>query len=474
MKKEELFEILGGIDEAEVEKAGQYAAKKQAVRIRWGILAACAAVILLAVFGIPALRNARKGSGGVLIVKAAYPEGVAAGMDAQEFAESEEHWNWWKGYRDKVGQTAALYNDMEEYDRAVMKEILTGDDNTVCSPLNTYIALAMLAEASDGNTQAQVLHLLDVPDLATLRAKVSAMWENNCVDTPILTSRLSNSLWLSKTMKYNEDTLNCLAETYYASSFRGTPGSDEMNEALRSWTDENTGGLLKEYTKDMRVNKDLVMDIVSTIYYKAEWLNSFSPELTAAETFHGTKGDTEVRMMHLTDMAEVYRTDKFTALSMNLYDSGAMYFYLPQEGTDVESLLSDPDLFKAAVFDENDPNRSVPMVNISIPKFRVSAKTDLKDVLARLGVTDALDPMLSDFSPLTSDRDDIYLAKADHAAMVEIDEYGVTGAAYTELELDGAGAALEIMDFTLDRPFLFLLTGKDGSVLFSGIVRNID
>ena len=477
MKKEELFEILGDIDEAEVEKAGQYAAKKKAAGIRWGVFAACAAVILLAVFGIPALRNARKGSGsgGVLVVKAAYPEAAAAGMDAQEFAESEEHWNWWKGYMEKVRETSALYNDMEDYDRAVMKEILTGtDENTVCSPLNSYVALAMLAEVSDGDTQAQILKLLDAEDLPALRTQVSAMWENNYADTPLLTSRLANSLWLSSSMNYKEDTLKTLAEKYYASSFRGTPGSEEMNEALRSWTDENTGGLLKEYTKDMSVSKDLVMDIVSTIYYKAKWQDDFAPENTTAETFHGTKGDTEVQMMHQMNMAEVYRTDTFTALRMNLYDSGAMYFYLPQEGTDLADLLSDPDLFKAIVSDEDDPKKSVPMVNIAIPKFMVSAKTDLREVLASLGVTDAFDPELSDFSPLTSARDDIYLAKADHAAMVEIDEYGVTGAAYTELVLEGAGAALEIVDFTLDRPFLFLLTGKDGSVLFSGAIRNID
>ena len=28
--------------------------------------------------------------------------------------------------------------------------------------------------------------------------------------------------------------------------------------------------------------------------------------------------------------------------------------------------------------------------------------------------------------------------------------------------------------FVLDRPFMFIVTGRDGSILFSGIVRNID
>ena len=58
--------------------------------------------------------------------------------------------------------------------------------------------------------------------------------------------------------------------------------------------------------------------------------------------------------------------------------------------------------------------------------------------------------------------------------MLEIDEQGVTGAAYTEILLAGAGAPPEEeLDFVLDRPFLFLVTGRDGSILFSGIIRNM-
>jgi serine protease inhibitor len=58
---------------------------------------------------------------------------------------------------------------------------------------------------------------------------------------------------------------------------------------------------------------------------------------------------------------------------------------------------------------------------------------------------------------------------------VEVDEDGVTGAAYTLFAL-AEGAAeppKEQVDFVLDRPFLFLVTSRDGSVLFSGVVNNI-
>ena len=108
---------------------------------------------------------------------------------------------------------------------------------------------------------------------------------------------LANSLWLDGEETYSDTTLQRLAEQYYASTFRGTPGSEEMNQALRTWTDDNTGGLLKEYTKDMAIAPETVFELVSTIYYKAMWRENFWEVNTEKETFHGAAGDTTVDMM---------------------------------------------------------------------------------------------------------------------------------------------------------------------------------
>ena len=87
-------------------------------------------------------------------------------------------------------------------------------------------------------------------------------------------------------------------------------------------------------------------------------------------------------------------------------------------------------------------------------------------------MTDALDPGLADFTPLTKDGDGLFLGEAEHAAMIEIDEHGVTGAAYTQIEEVGDGISEEEIDFVADRPFLFLLTGEDGAVVLDGSVRD--
>lgn len=108
----------------------------------------------------------------------------------------------------------------------------------------------------------------------------------------------------------------------------------------------------------------------------------------------------------------------------------------------------------------------------TVPKFDVVSDLDLRDGLNALGITGVFDATVADFSPMTSKVAEIFLSKADHAARVAIDEEGVTAAAYTVMMMAGAAAPPEEeMDFVLDRPFLFAITGADGLPLFVGVVN---
>lgn len=477
MKKEDLFEALAGADPESVAKARTYRARRRPKWVVWAAAAACLAILAGAIWGVPALKGSGRSFPGVAAVMATYPAPVGQTLSVQEFLEGDAYGQWWQSYRELFMASSELQGGMDEYNRAMIQRLLTAqDDNTVCSPLNTYIAFAMLAETAGGNTRRQLLDLLGEPDLDTLRRNVSTLWQGNYVDTPTLKSTLGNSLWLSDARQYDEDTLNTLAQSYYASSFRGQMGSEEMNEALRAWTDDNTGGLLHEYTQNMSMDPETAFEILSTIYYKAAWRGEFLSSATKREAFHGTRGDTTVEMMHKTDELSVYRTQAFTSVGLSLADSGSMFFLLPEEGVDVNDLLGEEDLLNAVRFDPDDERWFPTLVHLSVPKFQVSARTDLLETLAELGVTDALDSTRADFTPLCPGTDGLSLSKAEHAAIVEIDEQGVTGAAYTALTVteETAEAPPEELDFVLDRPFVFLVTGRDGSILFAGVVRNIE
>ena len=114
-------------------------------------------------------------------------------------------------------------------------------------------------------------------------------------------------------------------------------------------------------------------------------------------------------------------------------------------------------------------------VNFSVPKFDVSAGIDLKDGLKALGLTKIFEPLGNDFSPsvirANAFDEPVYLAGIHQDTRVQIDEEGVAAASYIELNF-GAGAAAppdEIIDFVLDRPFLFVIS-KSEIPLFVGTV----
>ena len=117
------------------------------------------------------------------------------------------------------------------------------------------------------------------------------------------------------------------------------------------------------------------------------------------------------------------------------------------------------------------------LIHLSMPKFDVSSEFDLRETLTSLGVTDVFDPFASDFSPMTDDVDLVYLSKAQHDVRVAVDEEGVEAAAFTVMAMSGAGAPpdeLEEIDFTVDRPFLFVIMSSDNLPLFAGVVNRIE
>ena len=91
--------------------------------------------------------------------------------------------------------------------------------------------------------------------------------------------------------------------------------------------------------------------------------------------------------------------------------------------------------------------------------------------LAAMGITDAMDSGKANFKPLTDASNNFFLNRATHAAMVEVDEQGVTGAAYTMLAMAGAAMQMdEPLDITFDRPFLFLVVARCRGRWFAAVL----
>ena len=417
------------------------------------------------------------GTNAFALAEARYPESAPYPDETKYFgAKFDTVYDAWSAERRARNAAATSASGaMDEYLRAALPALLTTGDgkNAVCSPVSVYMALSMLAEITDGESRAQLLSLLGAESIDALRKTAGQVWAANYQNDGAVTSILADSLWLSDSMDYNSNTLARLADSYYASAFRGEMGSEAFNEALQSWINEQTGGLLKESADGLSLTPETVIALVSTIYFRAKWGSEFSESKTADGIFHAPGGDVTHKFMHETMESTYYAADSFAAVGKYLEGSGTMWFLLPDEGVTPEELLTGGAV-DFLLSPESSESKYM-TIDLSVPKFDVSADTELSAALHSLGVTDVFAADTADFSPLMDNADGIFLSQAKHAARVAIDEEGVIAAAYTVMA--AAGAAMppeERVEFTLDRPFLFAVTGESGEVLFAGIVNTPD
>ena len=417
-----------------------------------------------------------------------YPEYPQDGSDEdyQAFRAAVDEYNeleklWLEQNRNRRELSSEYKGTLEGFNGAVAEQLLSGagNENRVCSPTSLYLALSMLAETTGGTSRGQILDLLGCESIEEVRTRAEAVWESNYIDDGRDKALLANSLWLSSAYlgSYNADTVNTLAEVYYADSFCGTMGDEDYNEMLRKWINDNTGGRLEEQANGLEFTQDTVLGLASTVYFKDRWNEPFIEGNTAPDVFHAESGDVTVDFMHQRiDDAAYYRGEDFSAIEKSMHGS-SMKIILPDEGVSVDELLASGQVgdFLASFSDSSNSweNRNFAIINLSLPKFDVASDIDLTDSLKALGVTDVLDKEKSDFSPMFTEGN-AYLGEAKHAARVTVDEEGVEAAAYTVMLAmpTSQGGADLVVDFIADRPFIFAITGEGGALLFAGVVNN--
>lgn len=509
MKSEKMYNGITNIDDEMIEQA-QESTEKAKKHIKWlpWAGAAAAACIGLGV-GIPAVtgiinngnRNmpndgetiqvteagqpAVQSALGMMIAKPEYPEippypEEDRSPNADWDSYKTIHDNWWQSIRELRNQPDGYTDGTDTFFRESIKELMKDNEgkNRVYSPLSVFMALSMSAEISGGNTRQQILDLLGQDSIESLRSHANSIWQANYMDDGMAKCVLANSIWLNKDISYKQETMNRLAIDYYSSSFVGEPGSGEYDKLLQGWLNEQTDGMLESYADGIRLDPGTVIALASTVDYAGKWNHKFNKDLTESGIFHSPDGDITCDFMNAPDTDMGYWwSDKFGAVSLGLENNGNMRLILPDEGITPEELLADDKTIDFLTSSENgiykNFDNTFAQVTLSVPKFDVSSSMSLTEELKKLGITDAFDGSVSDFSPLTeSDDMEIFISSATHAARVEIDEEGCRAAALTVMAYMGAAMPDGHVDFILDRPFIFEIMSQTGLPLFVGIVNN--
>ncbi|MBQ6019624.1 MAG: hypothetical protein IJL26_05520 [Clostridia bacterium] len=487
--KEMLIDAIGDADDALIPALTEKKKKKnKSIAKRIVAVAACAALLIGGGVLLPRLggkpgvtQNGNDPTGvpqGILPIAAAvYPE-LPQYPEERNYSDWEDYepvYNKWRDATQRLrNQPKGYQNGFDAFFTATAETFLRGEgtENRVYSPLSLYMALALSAEVTDGNSRRQILDLLSQEDIETLRARARSVWLANYMDDGMAKCVLATSLWLNDSVGYNKKTVETAAENYYSSVFSGDPASSEYSETLRSWLNEQTDGLLEDYVSGIKMDPLSVLTLASTVNYSGRWREKFDQTATEEAAFHAPGGDVRRDFMKAERLMGYDWGDHFAAIELTLENNGRMRLILPDEGYSPADLLKEDQVLDYLTQSGSWKNNKYTLVRMSVPKFDVSSQTDLRDGLQSLGVTDIFDPEKSDFSPLTDDTDGIFLGKAEQDARVLIDEDGCKAAAMTVMMYCGAGMPEDEVDFILDRPFLFEIMSETGLPLFVGVVND--
>jgi len=466
MKKRKLEEALGEISPQHIAEAAAAGRKKKRALTWISAIAAALALVLAARF--------------IEIPMAIRSEAVSLAVNRIEERpeiddyQTREQWladlNVWTAQRDSRNDNV---KEALAASRGFLKEscdiFLSGEGNQLYSPINAYIGLAMAAELTAGNTRQQLLDVLGAQDTDTLACYTSALWESAYYDNGKDICTLASSLWLDKELSFRQKVMDTLAHDYYVSVYRQDLQGQQALKDIQAWLNNNTGGFLRESVDSIVLPEEALLALYSTIYFQSKWADEFIESKNTKAPFHAPDGDVTATYMNKTQAQMNYYWGKsFGAVSLSLKNRSQMWFILPDEGKTTEDVLAEGEYLDMLLGEWE--NSKYMKVNLSVPKFDIHAKKDLRDGLAEMGITELWNFGQADFS--ASLKEPAYISAANQAVRVKIDETGVTAAAY--IELPAAGAAPppeEIIDFILDRPFLFVITNYNGIPLFAGTVE---
>lgn len=350
---------------------------------------------------------------------------------------------------------------------ADLSEILFAQqsENIVYSPVNLYLALAMLAESTGGETRQQITDLLDSDQF---RADANALWRMIYQDG-LGETYAANSMWFGDTYPVKQDLADTLAQNYFADTFKVPMGTAEADNAMQSWLNEHTGNNLTDAVKSIHTNSETVLALMSTLYFHNQWQNRFEKSLTAKDTFTKADGtEHSTNFMHDKRMGSWHKGENYVMAERHFQEGGKMLFILPDEGFLPEELLTDEDTMEEILSQDLEQRT---LIKWSVPKFDFTSDLDLLQPFKALGITDVLDPHLADFSP-TVENLPVFLSQAKHSARVTIDEDGCTAAAFTVLMANEMSIRPPdgILQLNLNRPFAFIIMSETNLPLFIGSV----
>lgn len=327
---------------------------------------------------------------------------------------------------------------------------------TVVSPMSLNLALLMAAEGAKGQTRAELLAAAGLTEETMAQYAQQAM--------ALLGVSVANAVFVKEGFSVLDAYDALIRERYKAERF--AIGGADVNEKVNAWVKEKTLGLIEQLL-NQPPDPNLQLMLVNALALKADWSDPFEAEDTWKQPFHAASGDVDVDFMHKTSFIPYAEMDGMRAVRLTYEGSGLGLTVILPDG-DIAAAL---DQLTANPVDWNNALKESVEVSLSLPKLSATDTLPLIETLRALGVQEAFG-VDADFSGIDGAKD-LMIGSVLQKTLLNIDEKGTTAAAATSIGFITKAAPFgePPVEFTVDRPYILLLTdGDTGLTLFAAAI----
>ncbi len=340
--------------------------------------------------------------------------------------------------------------------------------NLFLSPFNIATALAMLQAGARGETEKQISQVLHSKlsqsqlhkAFADLVIKLKAQEQEAGYQL-----QAANAVWGSAAEEFL-----ALLKDHYKIELPEVDFSDSAAAArtINAWIAEHTGGKITDLVKENMLAELVGILLTSCIYFKANWHRQFPKDRTRDSSFTLLNGEqVTVPTMRNKGHYKYTKTGSFKALELPYTGENlSMIILLPLDPKGLPAL--EENLTKENLEKWLSRLSKHKLDAVALPRFKITTRVDLGNVLQSMGMTHAFSAGQADLSGITGRRGP-YITQAIHQAYVDVNEEGTEAAAATVIAVLLNGNPT----FYASHPFLFLIRDTHtGCILFLGRLMN--
>ncbi|MBE6536734.1 MAG: serine protease [Ruminococcaceae bacterium] len=336
--------------------------------------------------------------------------------------------------------------------------------NVLISPLSVLTALAMTANGAMNETRNQMEGVFGM-SVEELNLYLYT-YVNSLPQAEKYKLALANSIWFTEAKRFsvNHDFLQLNAD-YYGADIYKAPFNKRTVKDINNWVKSKTDKMIPKVIDE--ISPGAVMYLINALAFEAEWSRVYEKYQVSDAKFTGEDGSKQDVELMYSKEGKYLEDEKATGFIK--YYKNAKYAFvalLPNENVSVTDYVNSLD---GASLNELLKNAESRIVETAIPKFETEYSTEMSEILAAMGMTDAFNDVNADFSALgTSEAGNIFISSVLHKTYIQVGEKGTKAGAVTVIEMNDASAAPpdEIKRVYLDRPFVYMLIDCENNVPF--------